>query len=402
MLLALLLAMTPLAAQDEELPFGKRKVRDLVVGQLSEMTGREMTIAGDIDIDLGWQPSMRIEQVRVANAAWGRAEHLLRLDALEVQIDMRTLLKGDVRLPRLALIGPKLYLEVSEQGDANWVLGGEEQTVVEAAAAPEGEPGNLPVIDQIEVHGGEIRYLDHRDKTPRWVEGHIDEAGGSLDADGVDVAASGSLGEKPYSIVLRTASLDDLRRGEDPSPVYLIATAGGSRLMAQGTVVAPFDLRGIDVVIQAHGAGFDKLPLLAGLPPSPPFALEARVTGGAGDWLLQQLDARIGRSTMSGRLGLDLTGPRPLVTADLTAGTLAVGELLAILPEDGAAPEPEPQAEPIGAIATDDRVVGSGEEADGGLRRGRGHRRGPVGNDLRLLRPGNLHDRGWLPICDYE
>jgi len=341
-LLALLLAVPPLAAQEDELPFGKRKIRDLVVGQLRDMTGRDLTIEGDIDIDLGWQPSMRIEKARVANAAWARAPYLLELEALEVRLDMRGLLRGEAHLPRLALIGPRLFLEVSEQGSANWILGGERQTVVEAAAAPERKPGKLPRIDRLQVIGGALRYLDQRHPRPQWVDGEIDEAGGSLDDEGVDIAATGSLGGEPFTIVLRAAPLDALRAGEAPSPVQLVVTAGDSRLEVQGTVVAPLALRGIDLALQAHGAGFNRLPLLGGLPESPAFDLSARLIGDAEDWRLEQLDARIGRSSMTGRLALDLTGQRPRVSAELSAHTLALGELLALVPAGDDAPETEP------------------------------------------------------------
>jgi uncharacterized protein involved in outer membrane biogenesis len=342
-LLLLLLAAPLLLGAD--LPFGRQEVREYILGRLSEMTGRDFDVAGEMDIDLGWEPSVRLDGVRVANAEWAESPHLLTLDALEVTLDMRRLLQGEVRLPRLALIGPRLFLEVSEEGTPNWVLGGEEQTIVESAAAPEGEPGNLPRIDRLEVKGGELAYLDHSAPSPEWIRGDIADAGGSLDAHGVDFAASGTLGGESYTIVLRTAPLDDLRAGQDPNPVYLLATAGGARLMVDGTLVAPFELRGIDLALEAHGSGFDQLPLVTGLPESPPFDLEARLLREDGPWRLRDLTAAVGRSEMTGQATLDLTGKTPRISAELEAGTLALGELLAILPEGADAPEPAAEAE---------------------------------------------------------
>ncbi len=328
-----------LAAAD--LPFGRKEIREYIVERLSEMAGRELEINGEITVDLSWRPSVRLEDVRVANADWGKAPHLLELDALVVQLEMRRLLQGEVRLPRLSLIGPKLFLEVSDAGKPNWILGGEKQTIVESAAVPGGKPGNLPRIDLLEIDKGELAYLDQSAPAPHWIRGRIDKAGGSLDADGVDFAAGGTLGEKPFTIVLRSASLDDLRAGENPNPVYLLATTGSSRLLVDGTMVAPFKLQGIDLALEAHGPGFNALPLVTGLPKSPSFDLSAHLARDAGPWHLKDLNAAIGRSGMTGTLTLDLTGERPRISADLSAKTLAVGELLALVPKGDEEPGPE-------------------------------------------------------------
>ena len=337
LLVLLLAAAPPAVAQDQDasepLPFGKRKVRDLVVGRLEAMTGRKMTIDGDIQIHLSWKPTVRIEKVRVANAQWGRAPDLLRLDALEVELDMRALLKSRVHMPRLTLVRPTLFLEVSEQGEANWALGGPRQTIVESVAAPQGKPGKLPAIDRLVVVRGEIRFLDQGAPSPDWIQGHIDQAGGRLNDDGVDIAASGRLGSEPFTVVLRTAALDLLRRGDRPRPVHLIATAGNASFEVDGTAVAPFALRGFDLALQARGGGFDELPLLAGLPESPPFKLSAKLLGDSGHWRLKGLDASVGQSSMTGTLALDQTGERPEVSAELSARSLAVGELLGLLPQ---------------------------------------------------------------------
>ncbi|WP_295883749.1 AsmA family protein [uncultured Thiohalocapsa sp.] len=357
LLVILMLVAPPLAPQDTDLPFGKRMVRDWVLDRLGDMAGRELSIEGDIDVDLGWTPKVRVGQVRVANAAWGRARHLLELEALEVRVDMQQLLGGRVRLPQLTLIRPTLFLEVSPAGEANWILGGSEQTIVESAAAPGGELGNLPQIDRLRVIGGDLRYLSHGGDADggdgQWVEGHIDAAGGSLTGEGVDLAASGSLGGDAFNILLRSAALDELRGGDHPSPVFLSATAGSSRLRVEGTAVRLFALRGIDLELTAAGPGFHRLPLLTGLPESPPFELRGRLLGDAGDWRLEALQTTIGRSSLRGSAGFQRGGERPRITADLTAQTLALDELLSIAPEptaDAAAAAADRVTLPDGAI----------------------------------------------------
>jgi len=341
-LLLSILTFVPVLAAGE-LPFGQSKVREAVLSGLSDMAGRDLEVSGDIDVQLAWSPTVRLEGIRIANAQWGRAPYLLTMDALEVQLDMRALLRGRVHVPRLQMINPVLHLEVSEQGDANWILGGPRQTIVESSAAPEGELGNLPRIDRLGVTDGELAYLDHRTTATDWTRGSLDAIGGSLDGDGVDVAVRGSLGDETFTLVLRTASLDALHAGRSPTPLLLSATAGAGRLMVQGTVVAPFALHGLDLKIEASAPGFDELPLVTGWPDGPPFELRGRLRREQAAWHLQQLVAEIGRSRMTGQLALDLSGPRPHVDVDLETETLDLTQLL-----------PKPDAQAVDGAAAGD------------------------------------------------
>jgi hypothetical protein len=331
--------------QAEELPFGRKAVRDYVANQLSELAGRELRIDGDFDVDLGWKPTVRVEQVRFANADWGEAPHLLALDALEVTLDMRALLDGRVVLPKLRLIGPKLFLEVSADGEANWVLKGEEETVLEAAA-PEPTPGEYPQVHELIVTEGELAYRDASAANPRWIRGRIAQAGGRVDEEAVAFAATGTLGEDDYSLVLRTGPLAELRAGPKPQPFLLVATTGPSRLRAEGTVVAPFELRGLDLRVSAQGPGLDQLPLLHQLPESPPFDLSLHVVRDEGPWRFQRFAGSIGQSRLTGELTFapagTRAGPRPRISGTLDAETLAVAELLALAPQAEAEPPEAP------------------------------------------------------------
>lgn len=324
------------------LPFDREDLREYILARLSEMAGRELTVSGELSASLSWKPSIRAEGVAFANAEWGEAPHLLELDALEVQLDMRRLLRGRLVLPRLTLIRPKLFLETSPQGEANWIMKGEEETVVESTL-PEEEPGRLPRIQHLEVVGGELAFRDAAAENPRWISGRIEHAGGVADAQDLDFAATGTLGDERFSLVLRAASVDALQAGDEPRPFYLLATAGPSRLEVDGTVVAPFDLVGLDLVVEAQGPGFDQLPLLTGLPESPPFDLRTRLLRETGPFRLEALDARIGRSHLTGAVRWAVSGERPRLSGRIHADTLVVDELLALAPEDA----PEELAEAV-------------------------------------------------------
>ncbi|MGD9302238.1 MAG: hypothetical protein PVI13_11735 [Desulfobacterales bacterium] len=45
--------------------------------QLTDIIGRELTIAGDFDMDLGWASRVRLERLHLSNAAWSEPSKIV-------------------------------------------------------------------------------------------------------------------------------------------------------------------------------------------------------------------------------------------------------------------------------------------------------------------------------------
>src|SRR5690606_39672677 len=67
-----------------------------VQGLASAALDREVEIAGDLDVDLSATPTVRLEQVRLANAPWGSRPHMLIIPEVAVAVRLSSLLRGDV------------------------------------------------------------------------------------------------------------------------------------------------------------------------------------------------------------------------------------------------------------------------------------------------------------------
>ena len=51
-----------------------------------DATGRELTIAGNIEFEIGIRPTLIVEDVSFQNASWSSAPNLARVKKMEVQI----------------------------------------------------------------------------------------------------------------------------------------------------------------------------------------------------------------------------------------------------------------------------------------------------------------------------
>lgn len=98
-------------------------LRGYIGEKVTEKTGREFTINGNLDVDfLPFPPRIHVEKLRLANAEWGTAKTMLDIQQLDFSINLFSLLKGDIVLPQVSLGGSQILLEKSADGKRNWIL----------------------------------------------------------------------------------------------------------------------------------------------------------------------------------------------------------------------------------------------------------------------------------------
>src|SRR5512134_1223694 len=79
--------------------------------RVQEATGRQLEIAGDFDVDLGWHPRVRMARVSFANTEWGSAPVMFRADVLEFNVAVWEWLNGRLSVPEVSLSRPSILLE---------------------------------------------------------------------------------------------------------------------------------------------------------------------------------------------------------------------------------------------------------------------------------------------------
>ena len=84
-------------------------------------TGRALELRGALRIDWSLWPTLRADDVRLANLPGGSRPDMARAERIEAQVSLPSLLRGHIVVTRLTLIGPNILFE-QVGGVPNWVF----------------------------------------------------------------------------------------------------------------------------------------------------------------------------------------------------------------------------------------------------------------------------------------
>jgi hypothetical protein len=287
-------------------------LRGPLVKYASARLHRVVSIGGDLDVELGLTTRVRVDGLAIGNAEWSKEPQMATAERVTLSFGLASLLRG--RPDHVRLVEPKLLLERSVDGDANWRF--------------DGNTGGVALrIGGIDVDHGVVRYVDptlHADITANLqTAGAIGETPLTLRFNG-----SGTLRGGPFSLEGEGHGLDQLRNLDDPYRLVLDARAGATKLRFEGTVVPaqPENLRGD---LHLRGADLSDLyPIVpAPLPWTPPYDLTGHLTHANSQWVFRQISGTVGHSDLAGDFTVDRSAQRTLTTAELSSRSLDYKDL---------------------------------------------------------------------------
>lgn len=327
------LSIVTLAVVVFVLVFDWNMLRGFVERKVYEQTGRELTIAGDLDVDVGLVPRIRLEKVHFANAEWATEPVMFDAAVLAFTIRLRDLLRGTITLPDVALTRPTVVLEIDTEGRRNWDLKN-----LEEKNANEKAQGSGPTVQHLLIDQGTVIYRDAKSGTDVQVKLSNTEEGSKLP---LEVAASGKFKDMPLQAQGRGGGVLRLRNATDPYPLDVSLEIGETRATLAGTVTNLAGFDAMDVTLDLKGNSLAGLYPIFGvsLPDSPPYGLKSKVTHEATAWRLADLEGKVGDSDISGQFNFDSGKDRPRITAELVSERLDFDDLAGFI---GAPPSSKP------------------------------------------------------------
>ena len=232
-----------------------RQIAGLISERVRAATGRALVIAGDMEMKLSLVPTLSAADVRFGNASWGSRPDMVRLDGVEIGLELLPLLNGDIRLSALTLIGPDVLLEVSPEGIPNWRISVDPRTVRKAREIEQEAERiyGLPVLKSLAVERASVRYLDPGRKLDRRLLltrlDLLNQSGAERMR--LDIAGSAA----GHSFTFGGSVTSPYRFLEDPRffILDLLVTGLGASGEAKGVIAAPLTDRELDIRISFHG-----------------------------------------------------------------------------------------------------------------------------------------------------
>ncbi len=309
------------------------KHRDFIAEYASTFLGRTVSLDGEIDLDISMTPSVVISDIVLANASWASEHDMLTVQRVETEIELLSLLRGDIHIPRLHLKGVKALLETSTEGLGNWVFAGTDDTEIEQKADHQPADIRLPWLGDASITDVEFMYLDGQ--TGQRINAHLDHAQISA-ASPVSVTVvdiSGHVNDHPVEINGKLAVPGRLTTGSIDIPVELHAALLDLQIDANGNVTGSAIRPAIKLNVHANAANLNQLRQLFGevVPDVQPVKLVMDAEGDQGGPVTMTLNAIAGKAVLDTRLVLHRDAPRPKLSGSLDVSNVDVARLWAPL-----------------------------------------------------------------------
>jgi uncharacterized protein involved in outer membrane biogenesis len=319
------------------------QLRELAEDQARMATGRELKIAGPIDLQVSLTPRIELNDISFANAAWGSEPEMATVSRFELEVELLPLLFGEINVKRLIMVEPRILVETDASGQGNWVFAtsAEEKT---DAAPDAASSGAFPAVHLFVLENGFLTYRDGQSGETLTVA--LDRLAGETESpqDPLRVSALGRIGETPFKLQGSLGPLSALTGGGDLALGVSVELAE-AQLAVDGRIADVAQAPRVELTLSAKGPSLAPLGALAGaaLPALGPYEVSARLEGGEGIYQLSGLGVTLGGSDLSGTLEANLTAARPKVTASLVSRRLDLADFAA---GEGTAPAPEGATSP--------------------------------------------------------
>jgi AsmA family protein len=297
--------------------------RTTVADQVKQATGRDLKIAGDLKVGISLTPTVAVDDVTFANAAWGSRPEMATVKRFEAEMELLPLISGDIRVKRVVLKGADILLETDAKGQSNWTFGQDGAAAQPATAPTSGGTGNLPVVNKIMFEDVTITYKDGVAKKTQTVALQKFSAESADTASPIALEVVANLNGNPVSATGTMGGLSGIIANQ-PLPIDLRAQGGGAAIAAKGTIAKPAAGKGVALALTADGKSLADLTPLAGspLPPLGPYRLSGNLSDVEGGYKIAGLQLKMGGSDMAGDASIAMTDAKPKIVATLSSSLL--------------------------------------------------------------------------------
>jgi len=281
--------------------FDVNQYKDELIEIIEAGTGRTFAIHGDIGLRLSLVPTIAVDGVAFGNPTWAVNENMVTVERIEAQLAVMPLLRAELVLKRLAIVGGRISIEKNRKGQGNWILD------IEGNNEATGSSSTFPRIDLDEL---EIRrtIIEYRAGTDVLREVAVDQL--TLTSEGFDQPLTLGLTAAYKDIPVQVhGRISRIRRllGNEPYAVDLSGTSGDIHFSVKGEVEKPLQARGMKLTVTLGAPQLATLaaPLDLDLSERGPVDFKASLSDLNEGYSLTDLQLRVANSEIAARGALE-------------------------------------------------------------------------------------------------
>ncbi len=270
-----------------------------------DLTGRELTLRGNIQLKIGFRPALTVEDAHLENVSWGSRPELVKINRLELQVALLPLIRGDIDVRRFILVEPDILLERDKSGRWNMGLKREEgKADAEVKKEEEAEEWELPLfaLNRLQIKRGRLTYKDGQSgKTYSVTLDSVVAAAANNDSP-VAITVRGAYGGRSFEVAGTLGPLTSLADPDKAWPLNLVAKTGRATIGVDGVIKDVANAKDFSFIIKTEGestADITDLIKIADVPELSPFKVTGKIADPNGRLTIENLNARMGTETLA-------------------------------------------------------------------------------------------------------
>ncbi len=310
------------------------RYRHFIEVPLEAAIGRQVTIDGEIDVQLSLTPRISISEFSIANAIWSSTPDMLAVERADVQLSLGRLFNGELPLKRLTVNGLRVRIENDSGGVSNWQLG--EPTGASDSEAPfydHIERFTLPPTLGLTVNDALLTYSDARIGRETVLRlSRIAVAKSALKKP-LEVMIDGSVND--HELKLAAAfDMAEQTATERTIPLSVDITVADIVGNIIGTIQLPPGAPRFDIGVTTRAETMDAIRQIGDykLPLPEPFSLVMQVVGDTSDITFSDIEVELGALRAGGSVNMLLHNARPQLRANLAVSDFDVTMFTAAIP----------------------------------------------------------------------
>ena len=289
-----------------------------LVAKVSEQTGREFNIEGDLQISPSLSPSISVSGISLGNAPWATEQNMFSIGLVEARVSLIPLITGTIHINHFILHDTAISLEKAPDGSGNWELDG---AVTSEQADSESETTALPPIniESIEIRNAQFTYRDQL--TGSTTEFSIREFSTTVtDMDepfNFELAAD--FNELPIELAGTLGPINTLLSGE-PYALDIQGNVSELAITLNGNIANALEARGGDIVFSAATDSLLELGEFteSELPDLEPVSVSGNIKfDDPAKIYIESLNVVLGQFAIAGSINIESEGEIPGLTAQL-------------------------------------------------------------------------------------
>jgi len=300
-----------------------------LANSLYKVTGRKLSIGGEIRLDIGLTPALVVDDITFENAKWGSRPELAKVKRFEIQVELIPLLSRNIAIKRLIMIEPDVMIESGPSGESNLKFNSDEiSTEIKKETASQETSVKIPVFsfDNLQIRKGRFTFKNDSGKTFIIAVDLLNAGASDMDSP-LSIDFHGSFDDKPFQVTGNLGSVSAFMDGSENWSVDLTIKGVDSVVTLKGWIRDVLLQKGLNITFSIDVEDLAKTARQAGIeiPTNQAVALSGKLADtGSGSYEINDFKLDADPNDLKGYLEVDLTNEQPRLVAAMTSNQLDI------------------------------------------------------------------------------